>query len=158
MPKTKKLRTALANCLSFTTARKSIDMTFAAASKGPDLDPDIEVVARRAAALRRGMAKSDHQRMMAKDIFEGYKARGEPGCYRDHEDLKHRVVAGEPGSPQRARLRKRCRPLGPIWFLLESMLFLQAAAVDGTFTIKQWNQADMSIWDSPYQHLKPMIQ
>ena len=40
---------------------------------------------------------------------------------------------------------------------MESM-FLQAAALDGAFQIKQWNQADIAIWDSPYQHLKPMIQ
>ena len=41
--------------------------------------------------------------------------------------------------------------------MLES-LFLQAAAVDGAFQIKQWNQPDIAIREAPYQHLKPLVQ
>ena len=94
---------------------------------------------------------------MAKEILEEYRKRGEPGCYKGEEDLATREIAGEPGTPQRSRLRKRCKPQGPIGFLLES-LFLQAAAVGGAFHIKQWNQPDIAIREAPYQHLKPMVQ
>ena len=53
------LRSAFASCLTYTTTRRSLDLTFAAGSIGPDVDPDIEVVSRRLAAVRRSMAKSE---------------------------------------------------------------------------------------------------
>ena len=103
------------------------------------------------------MSKSEDQCKMAEEIMAGYRERGEPGCYTNDDDLATREVAGEPGNPRRSRLRKRCRPHGPIGFLLESM-FLQAAAVDSTFQIRQWNQPDIAIKETPYQHLRPMVQ
>ena len=47
--------------------------------------------------------------------------------------------------------------MGPVGFPLES-IFLQAAALDTNFEIKQWNQQGIEIWRAPYQHLKPLIQ
>ena len=107
--------------------------------------------------LRRAMAKCDKQKGLAKDIYKAYKAKGEPGCFKGEEDLRFRTIAGEPGTPQRARLRRRCSPFGPVSFVLES-LFLQAAALDSNYEIRQWNQPNIDIWQAPYQHLRPMIQ
>ena len=74
------------------------------------------------------MAKCDENKQMVKEIYEGYRKRNEPGIYKDDEDLKDRIIAGEPGTKQRSRQRKRCKPHGLVGFLLES-LFLQAAAL-----------------------------
>ena len=121
------------------------------------MDPDVEIVTRRVAALRRSMAKSEEQKAMIDEIYEGYHENDEPGCYRGLEELKDRTIAGEPGTAQRGRLRKRCKPFGPVGFLLES-IFLQAAGMDCNYEIRQWNQPTIQIWQAPYQHLKPMVQ
>ena len=54
------MRSSIATALTYTTTRRSVDLTFAMASGTVDLDPDIEVYTRRAALCRRviGDAKS----------------------------------------------------------------------------------------------------
>ena len=45
------MRSAIVSCLTFTTVRRSTDFTFATASRGRDVDPDVEIVNRRVVAL-----------------------------------------------------------------------------------------------------------
>ena len=47
------MRTRMAKTLTYTTEHMSADLTFATCSHGPDLDPDIHILTRRAVALRR---------------------------------------------------------------------------------------------------------
>ena len=79
-------RSAIASALTFTTARRSTDLAFAVGSRGSDVGPDVEIVTRRVAALRRTLAKSDEQKEMIDEIYEGYQDKGEPGCYRGPDD------------------------------------------------------------------------
>ena len=130
------LRSAIASCIAFTTSRKATDLTFAVGSRGRDVDPDVEIVCRRTLGIRRCMAKCEESRDMIKDIYKGYQKRNEPGIYKNEEDLKGRIIAGEPGTTNRARQRRRRRPHGPVGFLLES-LFLQAAALSPDLVIMQ---------------------
>ena len=39
----KKLQTNIVDTLTFTTSRRSVDLTFAAAAQGKEVDPDIEI-------------------------------------------------------------------------------------------------------------------
>ena len=40
------------NCVTYTSKRRSVDLVFAMASEGQDLDPEVEIVARRTIGLR----------------------------------------------------------------------------------------------------------
>ena len=62
------LRTAIANCITLVTSRRSTDLTFAIASRGRDVDPDVEASTRRMMMLRRAMVKDDAAENMIKDI------------------------------------------------------------------------------------------
>ena len=46
-------RTSISKTIAYTTSQRSADLTFAVASYGPDLDPDIHIFSRRAVAFRR---------------------------------------------------------------------------------------------------------
>ena len=53
----RRLRSAIADTITFTTARRAVDLTYATCSNGRDLDLDIEIVCRRVAAVRRALSK-----------------------------------------------------------------------------------------------------
>ena len=108
------LRAAIVSCLTFVTNRRSVDLTFSAATQGNDVDPDITVVCRRAAAARRAMAKDKQAKKLMKDIFFKYKEKGEPGIRKRGQDLSQKELAGDPTSPKRAQMRRKCNPHGPI--------------------------------------------
>ena len=148
-------RTATAACLTFSTAQKATDLTFAAATRGTDVDPDVNVVCKRIKALRRSMAKDEEIKAMAHEIMEKYREMHEPGCYTTADELKEKPLAGAPCTPERARLKKQCRPQGPIGLLLES-IHLQAATIDRDFNIHQWNQPAIQLTKAPFQQIGAM--
>ena len=135
------LRTAFANCITFVTTRRSIDLTFVMASIGTDLDPDVDVMTRRMTMLRRMMAKDPRTAEIMKDIYAKYREGNEPGCKADEETLRSKELGRHPTSKTRARLRKQCNPKGPVGLALESA-HLQAASLDENFPIKQYGQAE----------------
>ena len=72
-------RTAVASCLTFVTTRRAVDLTFTAATRGNDVDPDIVVVCRTAAAARRAVAKDKGARKMMQEILERYEEKTNQG-------------------------------------------------------------------------------
>ena len=77
--------------------------------------------------------------------------------HRGKEQLRMKTQAGEPATPERGRLRKQCNPQGPIGFLLETV-HMQASTLDEDFIVRQWNQPPISVFRTPYQHLRPLIR
>ena len=71
-------RASIASCLTFTTARRSADLAFAIGSRGRDVDPDVEIVCRRAIAIRRSMAKDDRSRKLIQEIL--WRGTPPPSC------------------------------------------------------------------------------
>ena len=67
------------------------------------------------------------------------------------------IIAEEPGSSTRARMRRKCKPKGPVGYLLET-IHLQASAIDEAKVIHQHNQPPIDLLEAPYQHLTPMIK
>ena len=57
---------------------------------------------------------------------------------------------------QRAKLRKWCKPMGPIGLLLESV-HLQAASIDPQWRVCQYNQTPIHIVEGPAQLLSPLL-
>ena len=54
-------------------------------------------------------------------------------------------------------MRKKCKPHGPIGYLLESIHF-QGAALVKQLRVRQWNQPKIEIARAPYQHLAALIR
>lgn len=156
-------RIATANVMTFTTDRGSLDLTCANCSRGSDVDPDVEVVRRRVMGFRRTSVVHREAASMVSDIFNKYCEQGHPGTCNTLDDanleghLLANVVAGEPTSRERARLRSQCKPHGPAGYLLES-LHLQASAMDIDYVVHQGNQPDIMAIEAPYQHLSPMVR
>ena len=59
-----KLRSIIANVLTYVTSKRSIDFTFTVASGKTDLDPDVEVYVRRVALFRRVVGDSDENKRL----------------------------------------------------------------------------------------------
>ena len=113
------LRTATANCITFVTTRRSIDLTFAMLSRGADLDPDVEATTRRMIMLRRMMVNDQKTAKMMRDIYAKYREEDEPGCQTDEITFRSKKLGGEPTSETRGLLRKQCNPRGPVGLALE---------------------------------------
>ena len=94
---------------------------------------------------------------MAKEKYQTYDARKEPGTYQGEEHLRWKAQAGEPTAPARSRLRKQCNPHGAIGLLLET-IHLQASSLDKKGSILEWNQPAISLKDTPYQHLRALLR
>ena len=88
------LRTSISKTFTYTTDQRSVDLTFATASNGPDLDPESCIYTRRAVALRRFITKSEANARRVKQIIEMYKRQKEPGIHKDEEQLKHKTGRG----------------------------------------------------------------
>ena len=52
-------------------------------------------------------------------------------------------------------MRGECKPRGPVGFLLES-IHLQAATMDETCRIRQWNQQSIELVNGPAQQAAPL--
>ena len=72
------------------------------------------------------------------------------------EGLKRNVIAGHPASPERAKIRRQCKPFGPVGLMLES-IHMNAATIDEDLEIQQYNQAPIKIIEAPNQHLGPAV-
>ena len=83
--------------------------TFAAASQGTDIDPEIHVYTKRAMSLRRAYYVSKSNAKLIDENFELYKKAEEPGiikkdqCMTDHFS---KMIAEEPGSSRRTKMRR----------------------------------------------------
>ena len=108
-------RGAIASCLTSVTKRKATDLTFAVAIRGNDVGPETVVVGRRAAAMRRAIAKDKETKVMMDEIIVAYGKRKNPGCYVDEEALRKKVRLQENRRAQRrARMRREGKPQGPV--------------------------------------------
>ena len=67
--------TAVADCITFTTSRRSADLTFATCSGRQDAVPEVEVFVRRTKALRRFCVKHKEARGIIDRIYEAYRKK-----------------------------------------------------------------------------------
>ena len=81
-------RSATAEALTFVSEQRSIDLTFAVASKGDDLDPEVYIFAKRVAALRRAKSKKGANTNMINAILKVYRSKKEPGTAEEIKDPK----------------------------------------------------------------------
>ena len=72
------------------------------------------------------------------------------------DDNTPKQDGGDPATPARAAIRKRCKPLGPIGLLLESV-HLQAASIDRHWKVIQVNQQPIDIIEGPAHFVAPLL-
>ena len=70
------LRSSIADLLTFSTTRRSVDLTYAMASYGKDVDPDVEIASRRAMTFRRMMHKQNDTSRKMKKVIAMYLEEG----------------------------------------------------------------------------------
>ena len=73
------LRTAIVNLVGGNRGQNANDFVFSSSTKGTDIDPYVEVVVKRAAALRRLLARRPEYRGTVDRIMAAYRDRGDPG-------------------------------------------------------------------------------
>ena len=78
-------------------------------------------------AGRRARSKEGANRSIIDKILSEYRRRKEPGTEERlaaddlEEGLTWKVIAGEPASPERAKVRRQFKSYGPIGLLLDSI-------------------------------------
>lgn len=152
-----RFRGAIANVVTFTTSRRSMDLTHAVTAEKGDLDPYVEICKRRVTALRRCYHRNDEDAEMTKEIYSRYQEQEEPATKHTDEGLQSKDEFGPPASKERANLRRQRRPHGPVGLLMETA-HLQAAGMADRLIVKQWNQPAVDILQAPHQHLPALIQ
>ena len=133
---------------------------FAAASQGTDIDPEIYIYTKRALSYRRAYHISDSNKKLIEENHQLYKEAGEPGILKANQSKEEQLkkeIAEEPGTSQRTRVKKECKPLGPVGLLLETV-HMQAAAMDDKKVIHQQNQAPIDLLNAAHHHISPMIR
>ena len=76
-----KLQTKIVDTLTFTTTRRSADLTFAVAADGNELDPDIEIFKKRVLGMRRARVVCEENKKMIDQIMKMYLELKEPGIF-----------------------------------------------------------------------------
>jgi hypothetical protein len=157
----KQLQTRIVDTLTFTTTRRSADLTFATAANGKEVDPDVAIFKNRVLGMRRARVICEENRKMIDQIMETYLEAKEPGIFEyskaNGEALKEKEESGEPMSRQRAKIRRQCKPKGAIGYLLETV-HLNQACMDMEFNIWQYNQTPIRVTEVVYQVVGPQVQ
>ena len=82
----RQFRTATANAVTYVTKQRSVDLTFAVASKGEDLDPEVYITTKRITALRRARGKKGSNKEIIDKILKEHRKKKEPGTAEEIED------------------------------------------------------------------------
>ena len=106
---------------------------------------------------RRATGANEEMKRMTDEIYKCYAAKKEPGTYQGKDHLRWTAQAGEPTTPERSRLWKQCNHHGPIGLLSET-IHLHASSLDESWNIVQWDQPPVSLTETPYQHLRPLLR
>ena len=72
-------RSEVVNAATYTTKRRSTDITFAVASNGSDIGPEVEVYVRRLNGFRRALVTDSSNKDMIKEILLEYRKNEELG-------------------------------------------------------------------------------
>ena len=89
-----RFRGAIANVVTFTTSRRSVDLTYAVTAGKGDLGPDVEICKRRVTALGRCYHRNEEEAGMIQEINSRYTEGDEPATKHTKEDLQGKDELG----------------------------------------------------------------
>ena len=148
------LRVAIANVIAIKSRLRSIDLAFATAMLGNDLDPEIVVFVRRALLLRRMLVKHPELTETVKNIWSIYNSHKHKATFYSPEDLNEKM----PGLiDDDDKEEKDDKAMGPIGLLLDSIRNL-GAGMCPDFLIHQKYEPAVSLMETPWQHLRPITE
>ena len=139
----------MADVTTFTTTRRSLELTFAiAASERCDPDPDLEATCRRIIAFRRHATKANETGRLARRNLEDYCNAKAKGTNQEGEALQKKTLGGTPPSKSRMELRPQCQSHGPVGLMLETA-HINAGKVDKKGLLRQHGQPPIDILREP---------
>lgn len=137
--------------------RYDLDWWYATCSHGPDLDMALQIFVRRVIGFRRAYAKQPYQQTKLRNIIRLYARDGRSTKWLHNEDdVPGHEPAPHPSSGSTKVWRAAIAPMGPIGLMIQSR-YMIGAKVDACFRIWQPNEVALSITETPYQHLQPLI-
>jgi len=152
----RRLRAAFVNAIRPSTVKHSNAAVFSSASHGPDVDPDVEQLKRKATRLRRTCAKQPRRMQQVNTIYQKYKQIGYVGIYHDGTDLEKLQPAPPPGDRARGAWKAVTAPQGPIGLFLQALHCI-AAALKDDWTIHKFREEPFNIFRCPWQQLKHIL-
>jgi hypothetical protein len=150
------LRSAIVDTIVPKSTLRSPCLAFEIGSCGEDLDPAVQIVARRGVEFRRCVGKYPDMLAKVNAIHLYYTERGYVGTPQPTTDL--RLL--EPAPPQahagRTKWRTPFTAMGPVGFLLHDIHCL-GAVLDNEWNVCRHAENPISLLEEPWQHLRPCI-
>ena len=151
------LQTAIADTVGPNSTLGSNAIIFSTCSRGEDIDPNVEMFARRYTLTRRMDAKWSWVRASINRIFNHYAGKELIGTKNDADTLQGLQPAPPPAEGHRTSWRPTTAIRGPIGHLIVATHEM-AAAVDSNLVIYQHGEQPLPTMDVPIQHLKPLVK
>ena len=164
--KVAKLTAAVIDVFKARNNNHNVDRFFASLSEEDrELDPMVQIFARRALQIRRSACKGEEAEVRFKASLMKYArrhAKGEewPNWFYDTEAEEPKQSSSYPaGQPHPSTNEHTCDwdqdidPMGPVGLLVESVVW-NGLAIDKNFQLWQAGEEPVSILATPYQSLK----
>ena len=149
-----KLATTTANAIGTHGTRRCPEIMFSLLKV--ELDPWVVIFTRRVVMLRRMLVKHPSIADGVRDAISLYNERNFPGTISDHLDDSNITTAPVVGNSLRAPWKKIHHAWGPIGYLLLSASHY-GVAITPSLQFRQRYEVAFSIFDVPYQYLKPLV-
>ena len=148
----KHLKSAIAYAIGPSSAKRCVDLVFASTQSAKDLDPEAHILFQRIAAIRRIMAKDAEFPSIVVDIIhhlELYiKGRRAQAKANNSRNIWHNPDdEGDSDDPVQ---------FGPVGMLIHQLAAYDHS-IDTSLIIKGPNEAEIDVWNMPWQHLKTAV-
>ena len=153
----RKMQTRIADAIGPHSTLNSNAMVFSISSRGEDLDPHIELFARRYTMARRMEAKWTWVRAAITRIHKSYALQNLNGTNVHPDALKQLLPAPPPADGNKRPWEPNVQIRGPIGHII-AYTHCMAAAVDANLCIFQKDEEPLPTLEVPWQHLKPLVK
>ena len=151
------LRSAIASTIGPHSRLTNHSIKFSLNPFGTDLDPVVELLARRVAIIRRMIAKHPRTLSIIQDIHLHYGQLDFFGISKPGVQLHNLKSAPPPGAGTKQAWKHSTPARGPFGLLCLS-LHEAASAIDNELNIHAHNEAAISITQIPAQYLRPAVR
>ena len=151
------MQTATVEAIAPVSRLRSNAMTFSLCSRGDDIDPFIEIFARRFTMMRRMEAKWEWVGETIKRIHGNYAKAGLNGTNTDDHNLRQLKPAPPPAEGDKSAWKPNVMPKGPIGHIIVAVNEM-AAASDEDMIIHQADEVLILTLQVPWQQLRPLTE
>ena len=135
---------------------RSPALVFETSGSKTELDPQIDIMVRRAMGARRASVHVDNFIIRAAKLHDYYKGQNMGGTKTELEDIKALKPHAPAGDKGRDNKLSQCKPHGPVGYLITSTCEY-GMAMDNQLTIYQHQELPLPIMLLPHQQIKPLV-